>query len=464
VSAPRAATAAIFTTGSIYRHVAVMTLTSSVGVMAIFLIDFLSMFYVSTAHRDDWRAAVNLMAKVMYFPFALSMGMTIGIGTVVSVAIGRGDRDRARRLATTGVALTGLIGLAVSLAALPFRVPILLAFGAEGSALDAASRLLVMVMPVNALLAMGMGCASVLRACGDPTRAMLVTLAGCVVIAAADPFFIFALHQGVDGVGMAIVLSRVVFLAVGLWGTARVHRLVGPPRGAAEMRAAIGPIALVAIPAIATNLALPFADWYVTRTIWQFGVAASAAAGVYDRIMPLAFSIVLALTTAIGPIVGQNLGARLFERVRLTFFAAVIVAGTYSVSVWVLIALAAPSLASAFGLSGGTGAFFLFLCRYATLAWVFVGLLLVANTMFNTLGRAHVSTLFNWGRATFGTIPFVWLGARSGGPEQAMIGIVAAAMLFAIAALLVADRQTRRLSRAPETPVDFSEQAPATAS
>ena len=443
---PRPALRAVFTQGSVLRHVAVMTLTSAVGLMAIFLIDLMSMFYVSMAHRDAWRAAVSLVSKVLFFPFALNMGMMIGIGTVVSIAIGRGDRELARRSASTGLVLTGLIGLVVSFGALPFRTEILRLFGAEGEALEAASRLLAMTLPVNVLLSIGMACASILRACGDPTRAMLVTLAGGAATAVSDPLFIFGFGQGIDGVGTAIVVSRVVFVLVGLWGAVHVHGLVAPPRWRGAL-SEVRPIALIAVPAMLTNLALPFADWYVTRTIWQFGVGASAAAGVYDRIMPVAFSLVFALTTSIGPIAGQNLGARAYDRVRLTFVHALAIAAVYSLAVWLAVSMAAPSLAGAFGMSGATGTFFLFLCRYATLAWVFVALLLVANAMFNTLGRAHMSTLFNWGRATLGTIPFVWLGARSGGAEIAMMGIAAAAMVFALAALATAGRYTHRLGR-----------------
>jgi len=446
IAPPRGAVRAVFTQGSVFRHVLVMTLTSSVGLMAIFFIDLLSMFYVSMAHRDAWQAAVSLMSKVMFFPFALNMGMMIGIGTVVSVAVGRGDREQARRLASTGLILTAALGFAVALCGVPFRFDLLRLFGADGEALEDAARLLVLVLPVNVLLAVGMACASILRAYGDPKRAMFVTLAGAVVIAGADPLFIFGLGQGVDGVGMAIVASRVIFVTVGLWGTVYVHRVIAMP-SLPLSRAEIRAIAMIALPAMATNLALPFADWYVTRTIWQFGVGASAAAGVYDRIMPLAFSLVFALTTAVGPIAGQNLGAKAYDRVRQTFFYALAVAGLYSLTVWLIVWAAAPSLAGAFGLSGGTGTFFLFLCRYATIAWVFVAFLLVANTMFNTLGHAHVSALFNWGRATFGTMPFVWLGAHSGGPETAMLGIAGAAIVFALTAVAVASNYTRRLGQ-----------------
>ena len=236
-----------------------------------------------------------------------------------------------------------------------------------------------------------------------------------------------------------------MFVLVGLWFVVEVHRLVEPISlrfYLAELRA----IAIIALPAIATNLALPFADWYVTRTIWQFGVAASAAAGVYDRIMPFAFSLVFALTTSISPIIGQNLGARAYDRVRLTFITVLGIAVTYSLVVWTMVWAAAPGLAGVFGLSGTTGTFFLFLCRYATMAWVSVALLLVASAMFNTLGRAHVSTMFNWGRATLGTMPFLWL-ARASGAEVTMMGIAAAAMVFALAALALAGRYTFRLGR-----------------
>ncbi len=448
-SSPRPALRAVFTQGSILRHVAVMTMTSAVGLMAIFLIDLLSMFYVSLAHRDAWRAAVSLMSKVLFFPFALNMGMMIGIGTVVSVAIGREDRDLARRSAATGLVLTGLLGLGVSLGALPFRVEILHLFGAEGEALEVASRLLVWTLPVNVFLSIGMACASILRASGDPTRAMLVTLAGGVATAAADPFFIFGVGQGVDGIGMAIVVSRCVFVLVGLWFVIKDRRLVGPIN-LRLILAEVVPIANIALPAIATNLALPFADWYVTRTIWQFGVAASAAAGVYDRIMPFAFSLVFALTTSISPIVGQNLGARSFDRVRLVFFSVLGIAVIYSLVMWAIIGAAAPGLAEAFGLSGSTETFFLFLCRYATMAWVSVALLLVASAVFNTLGRAHVATLFNWGRATLGTVPFLWL-AQAGGAEVTMMGIAVAALAFALAALALAGCYVFRLGR--ENPV-----------
>jgi Na+-driven multidrug efflux pump len=435
---------AVFTQGSIFRHVVVMTLTSGAGLTAILLVDLMSMFYVSLAHHDAWRAAVALMSKVLFFPFAVNLGMIVGIGTVVSLALGRGDREFARRSATAGLVLIGLLGLVLSSVAVPLRFEILRLFGAEGEALDVAARLLALTLPVNVLLSVGMGCASILRACGDPTRALLVTVAGAVATSIADPIFIFGLGQGVDGVGSAVVVSRIALVAVGLWATVGVHRMVAVPGVGCNLWE-IKPIVAVAIPAIAANLALPSADWYVTRTIWQFGVAASAAAGIYDRIMPFAFGLVLALAGAIVPIVGQNAGAGAFRRVRLVFFHSLTITAGFGFFVWSLLWLGAPYIAHAFGLAGGTGMFFTFLCRYATVTWVLFGFMLVANAIFMTLGRPYWATLFNWGRATLGTMPFVWLGGRTGGAETAVMGVAAGTAIFAYATVATAYRLTRDL-------------------
>jgi Na+-driven multidrug efflux pump len=62
--------------------------------------------------------------------------------------------------------------------------------------------------------------------------------------------------------------------------------------------------------------------------------------------------------------------------------------------------------------------------------FVFLGALFVANAAFNTLGRAHLSTWLNWGRATVGTIPFVEFGSRQAGAEGVLVGNMVGAIAF----------------------------------
>jgi Na+-driven multidrug efflux pump len=50
-----------------------------------------------------------------------------------------------------------------------------------------------------------------------------------------------------------------------------------------------------------------------------------------------------------------------------------------------------------------------FFCQVVAVAWIFNGGQFVANAAFNNLGYPMTSTLFNWGRATIGNLPFMYL-------------------------------------------------------
>ena len=135
--------------------------------------------------------------------------------------------------------------------------------------------------------------------------------------------------------------------------------------------------------------------------------------------MPLAFGVVFALTGSVGPIIGQNYGARLMGRVRRTMTDALMLSVGYA-----LCRLGGARLRRRrrsprmFDVDGEGATFVVFFCRYGVVAWLFVTCLFVANTVFNNLGYPLLAMLFNWGRATLGTIPFVTgrraLGRRRG--------------------------------------------------
>ena len=62
----------------------------------------------------------------------------------------------------------------------------------------------------------------------------------------------------------------------------------------------------------------------------------------------------------------------------------------------------------------------------------------MSNAAFNNLGRPNLSTWFNWGRATLGTIPFALAGARMAGPEGILIGTAIGSVIFGIASAMTA--------------------------
>lgn len=426
-----------FVTGSTMHHVVVMTGTGAVGLIAIFAVDLLSLLYVSWLGDPRLTAGVGFATVVLFFATSINVGLMIAIGALVSRALGARDREGARRIAASAGAHMALGSVLVSLALLPAVTPLLTRLGASGEALSVATRFLWITLPSNVLMAIGMGTSGILRAVGDANRAMVVTLAGGVATAALDPLLIFGLGLGVDGAAITTVISRLVFAAVGYHGAVRVHGLVARPRWDAVV-ADVRPVFAVALPAILTNLAPPLANAVLAGILARFGDKAVAASAIIDRVVPVAFGGIFALSGAVGPILAQNWGAGRFGRMRQALRDAVVFTAVYVGVVWLLlVALRAP-IAQLFNLSGEAAGLVVFFCLVSGGIWFFNGLLFVANASFNNLGFPLLSTGFNWGRATLGTMPFAALGAHLAGPEGAVAGVGVGSVVFGLAAIATA--------------------------
>ena len=79
--------------------------------------------------------------------------------------------------------------------------------------------------------------------------------------------------------------------------------------------------------------------------------------------------------------------------------------------------------------------------------WLFLGAIFVANAAFNNLGYPLLSMLFNWGRATLGTMLFVTIGAARFGPEGGYAGLIVGSALFGVGAVVAAYLITDRLAK-----------------
>lgn len=444
--APSAHAAGTFTEGSIKRHVLVMAATGAIGLISIFAVDLLSLLYVSWLGNVNLTAGVGYATAVMFFSTSANVGMMIGVTALVSRALGARERDRARRLGGTCLGLAAVAALMVTIAILVARQPILRALGAEGEAFAVADRFLMIAMPSNVILGIGMALSGLLRSVGDARRSMYVTLAGGIASAFLDPLFIFGFGLGTDGAAFATIASRLVFCIVGYHGAFRIHDLVRMPQPLALLEDAPALFG-IAMPAVLTNLAGPAAGAFMTAVLAPYGDDAVAANAIVTRLIPVAFGSVFALSGAIGPIIGQNLGARNIDRVRMTLSDGLFFSTLSIVIAWAILALAHEELAIVFHASPATADLISYFCFFIAGSWIFHGALFVANASFNNLGAPTLATLFNWGKATIGTVPFALFGASLYEAKGALAGQALGAVIFGIAGVWAAYKVVDRIER-----------------
>ncbi len=425
-----------FVEGNLFRHITVMSLTNSVGLMAIFSVDLINMVFISMLNQEDITAAVGYAGAILFFTTSFGIGLSIAVSALVARAVGQRNLVMAREKATNGMILGiafGIIFAAVVWAFLPGIVSLL---GAVGRTHELSVHFLRIVIPAQPFLMVGMIGGAILRSHGDARRAMAATLWGAAANAVLDPILIFWLHLDLTGAAIASVVSRIVIAGVSLIPVIRHHG--GFDRPSIEgLKADLAPVYAIAGPAILTQVATPLGQAMVTRMVSGYGEAAVAGMAIAGRLTPVALGVIFALSGAIGPIIGQNYGAGRMDRVSQTFldglkFTAIVVA----IVTVILFALRAP-IADLFHAQGLTRDL---VCGPLCLLFFFNGAIFMANAACNNLGKPLMSTLINWGRHTIGTVPFAWWFSHYWGAQGVLIGQALGGVIFGILGVWLAYR------------------------
>ena len=428
-----------FLTGNLLRHISIMSLTSSVGLMAVFLVDFVDMIFISMLGKAELAAAVGYAGAVLFFTTSFGIGMAIAGGALVSRALGAGDEDGAKRISTNALLFGVIFGIIFSAIVWLNLEALTGLLGASGETQDLAVSYLQIIVPSLPFLLVGMVGGAILRAHGDASRAMMATIYGGLVNAVLDPILIFGLDMELTGAALASVAARVAIAATALIPIFRHHGGLRRPNFP-DLRLDLVPVATLAFPAILTQLATPIGQAYVTRAMAEFGEDAVAGMAIVSRLTPVAFAVIFALSGAVGPVIGQNFGANQNDRVRRAYWDGIIFTAIIVVFMAILLFALRGPIVGLFQATGISRELVFLFCGPLALAFFFNGTLFVSNAAFNNLGHPYYSTWVNWGRHTVGTIPLVILFASWFGAAGVLIGQAAGGMIFGLISVWLALR------------------------
>ena len=412
-----------------------MSLASSVGLIGIFIVDLIDMYFLSLLGEAELAAAIGFAGSVTFFTTSICIGFSIATGVITAKLLGAGDDRTAKFKFISATSLATMVALLVAIILFPLLPDVLNLLGAEGKTHEYAQNYLQIVMPALPFLAAAMCFGAGLRSLGAAKAAMNTTLIGGAVNAVLDPIFIFALDFGVEGAAMASAVARVAMFAYGFAQLSK-RNFFCPGFRFSSIRADIREITALAFPALLTNLATPFGNAYIVSSISQFGDSAVAGFAIIGRIYPVAFAVVFALSGAIGPIIGQNFGAGEYARIRQSIRYSYLFVTAYCVGIWLILNLLLDYLVIIFNASGQAAELLQLFCNAVSVTFLFAGITFIGNAVFNNLGKPFYSTAMNWMKATLGTVPFVWAGAYFWQSEGVLIGQAAGNIVFGVVTML----------------------------
>ncbi|MFP4055131.1 MAG: MATE family efflux transporter, partial [Phycisphaerae bacterium] len=304
-------------------------------------------------------AAMGFIHPVVIFFSMIAMGIGIGGGSVISRAFGSGDRSRVQQLTTDSIRLAFVIVLLFSMLGLLFMDAPFRWQGVHADLLPKIRQYMTVWYCGLVFLIMPMVANNAIRAGGDtfwPAVTMLLAAAINVVL---DPILIFGWwifpRLELTGAALATILSRMLTLVASLYILHYRKRMLAFGRvSLPELLKSWKAVLYVGIPASATNVLFPLAFGVInylarqTSQGEQASKAAVAAIAAGSRIESFAMMVLWALASTILAFMGQNWGARRFDRVRRARRDAMGFAVLWGLLCWAGFAVLARPIAHAF--------------------------------------------------------------------------------------------------------------------
>ena len=156
----------------------------------------------------DALAGVGVTSSVIILVSAFSAIVSGGGAPLAAIALGQGNREKARLILGNGFVLLLFFTIAVSAVCYMFMEPVLLFTGASQNTIGYAVDYLSIYLAGTVFVQISVGLNTFINTQGRPGIAMLSTLIGAVLNIILDPVFIFALDMGVKGAAVATVISQ----------------------------------------------------------------------------------------------------------------------------------------------------------------------------------------------------------------------------------------------------------------
>ena len=193
-----------------------LLLSMSVPMMLSMLIQSLynivDSIYVSRLGTDAL-TAVSLAYPLQNAILSAAVGIGVGISSAISIHLGAGNREKADRAATLGIALTLIHCIFFIIAGLTISEPFLKLFTDNPKILNDASIYTEIVLCLSFGSLFQIAFEKIFQGIGEMKITMYLLIAGCVVNIILDPILIFGLlgfpALGVAGAAIATVIGQI---------------------------------------------------------------------------------------------------------------------------------------------------------------------------------------------------------------------------------------------------------------
>ncbi len=355
-------------------------------------------------------AGLAITFPIMNISSAFGAMLGVGAGAQTSVRMGEGNQTKALQVFGNMLRLDITIGLVITVVGLLFLDPILRLFGASDATLPFARDYMQIILAGNIITHTFLGMNDQLRSSGHPRTAMTGQLIAVVVNIILDAIFIMGLGWGMRGAALATVIGQMCAWCFNFrFFLDKSHFVHFSRIGLKVRREIIRDILSIGLSPFFVNVCACIVVVVINRSLLeQGGVNGDKYVGVYgiiNRLVMLLLMMVMGFSQGLQPIVGFNVGAKIFKRVRDVMKVALVCATTVMTVGCIIIQLIPDILASFFT----TDPEMIDMCvpalRIVTCFFPFIGSQVVTMSFFQSIRKAKVAIFLSTSRQMIFLLP-----------------------------------------------------------
>lgn len=302
--------------------------------------------FVST----DALAAVGACGSINFLFFSLCLGLSMGVGIMVSQYFGAGEEKMVRK--TIGNSMYVLITSAIctQIITMIFSPQILRLLATPENIIGDSVCYMRTTCTGIVAIALYNGVAGILRSLGDSKTPLYFLVLSCVINVALDMLFVLQFGWGVFGVGFATVIAETISaIVILIYAYRKVQYFHLSKEERKPDKVIIKSSFQLGVPIVLQNSMIALSCMVLQSVVNSFGNTVMAAYTIIGRIEQIIQQPYGSLSMALTTFTGQNMGAGKQERVKQGYRQSVIMVFIFSIIMLLIAYVFGESIVSIFG-------------------------------------------------------------------------------------------------------------------
>ncbi|MFB0918594.1 MAG: MATE family efflux transporter [Clostridiaceae bacterium] len=303
--------------GKISKSIILFALPIFLGNLFQQLYNVVDSLVVGNVLGDTALAAVTSTGSLIFLMVGFIHGIFVGSGVTIANYFGAKNHKKLTTAVHTTLAfafLTGLILTVVGVGLTPWALKMM---AVPDNVFPAASEYLRIYFLGGIPIVLYNACVGIFQAVGDSKRPLYYLIAAAVLNVVLDILFVAFLNLGVGGAAWATVLSQLLSAVLAFFKLTRVDGVYKVDIKKIGFNIPmLKKLLRMGIPSGVQNSVVGFANVIVQSNINVFGSIAMAGSGSYTKLEGFAFLPITSFSLALTTFIGQNLGAKQYDRAK----------------------------------------------------------------------------------------------------------------------------------------------------